>query len=90
MLPQHAATPQSPRRIGIDTSRYGHYAVFLRDHLQPAADERAFGLPPFYVPGTVRVGSTVTDVSSARRGAAESERGHIAPNSAGVRYLPEP
>lgn len=44
MLPQHAATPQSPRRIGvgIDTSRYGHYAVFLRDDLQPAADERAF------------------------------------------------
>jgi len=44
MLPQHASTPQSPRRIGvgIDTSRYGHYAVFLRDDLQPAADELAF------------------------------------------------
>ena len=44
MLPQHAPAPQSPRRIGvgIDTSRYGHYAVFLRDDLQPAADELAF------------------------------------------------
>jgi transposase len=44
MLPQHPPTRQSPRRIGvgIDTSRYGHYAVFLRDDLQPAADELAF------------------------------------------------
>ena len=44
MLPQHAPAPQSPRRIGvgIDTSRYGHYAAFLRDDLQPAADELAF------------------------------------------------
>jgi transposase len=44
MLPEHAATPQSPRRIGVgvDTSRYGHYAVFLRDDLQPAADELSF------------------------------------------------
>ena len=44
MLAQHAATPQSPRRIGvgIDTSRYGHYAVFLKDDLQPAADELSF------------------------------------------------
>jgi transposase len=44
MLPQHAHAPQSPRRIGvgIDTSRYGHYAVFLRDDLQPAADELSF------------------------------------------------
>jgi transposase len=25
--------------VGIDTSRYGHYAVFLRDDLQPAAGE---------------------------------------------------
>jgi hypothetical protein len=39
MLPHHATAPQSPaptnaaRRIGvgIDTSRYGHYAAFLRD-----------------------------------------------------------
>jgi transposase len=44
MLPQHPSAPQSPRRIGvgIDTSRYGHYAVFLNDDLQPAADELAF------------------------------------------------
>jgi transposase len=44
MLPEHAPDPQSPRRIGvgIDTSRYGHYAVFLKDDLQPAADELAF------------------------------------------------
>jgi transposase len=44
MLPQHAPAPQSPRRIGvgIDTSRYGHYAAFLKDDLQPAADELAF------------------------------------------------
>ena len=33
----------SPRfGVGIDTSRYGHYAAFLRDDLQPAADELAF------------------------------------------------
>ena len=43
-------------------------------------------LPPFYGPGAVRVGSTVTDGSSGRRSAAESARGAIAPNSAGVRY----
>jgi transposase len=44
MLPQQAPTSQSPRRcgVGIDTSRYGHYAVFLRDDLQPTADELAF------------------------------------------------
>jgi len=42
-------------------------------------------LPPFYGPGAVRVGSTATDVSSGRRSAAESARGHISPNSAGVR-----
>jgi hypothetical protein len=36
MLAQHAATPQSPRRIGvsIDTSRYGLYAVFLKHDAQ--------------------------------------------------------
>jgi transposase len=28
--------------VGIDTSRYGHYAVFLRDNLQPAAAELQF------------------------------------------------
>jgi hypothetical protein len=44
VLPQHTATPQSPQRfgVGIDTSRYGHYAVFLTDDLQPAADELSF------------------------------------------------
>jgi transposase len=44
MLPRHDPQPQSPRRIGvgIDTSRYGHYAVFLTEDLQPAADELAF------------------------------------------------
>ena len=36
--------PSSPRRfgVGIDTSRYGYYAAFLRDDLQPAADELTF------------------------------------------------
>jgi transposase len=28
--------------VGIDTSRYGHYAAFLRDDLQPAAAELSF------------------------------------------------
>ncbi len=44
MLPQPAPAPQSPRRfgVGIDTSRYGHYAAFLRDDLQPAAAELQF------------------------------------------------
>jgi transposase len=44
MLPHPAPAPQSPRRVGvgIDTSRYGHYAAFLRDDLQPAAAELAF------------------------------------------------
>jgi len=49
MLPLHAPAPQSPAAnpsqrvgVGIDTSRYGHYAVFLRHDLQPAADELAF------------------------------------------------
>jgi transposase len=44
MLPHHASAPQSPRRIGvgIDTARYGHYAAFLRDDLQPAAPELTF------------------------------------------------
>jgi hypothetical protein len=48
MLANHAPAPQSPssqpRRIGvgIDTSRYGHYAAFLREDLQPAAAELQF------------------------------------------------
>ena len=44
MVPSSASTPQSIRRIGvgIDTSRYGHYACFLGDDLQPAAAELAF------------------------------------------------
>jgi len=32
--------------VGIDVSRYGHYAAFLRDDLQPAADELAFASRP--------------------------------------------
>lgn len=47
--PQGPATPRAdeprgPRTVGvgIDVSRYGHYAAFLRDDLQPAADELAF------------------------------------------------
>lgn len=44
MLPQSTTAPQPPRRIGvgIDTSRYGHYAAFLRDDLQPADAELSF------------------------------------------------
>jgi transposase len=44
MLPQPAPAPQTPRRfgVGIDTSRYGHYAAFLQDDLQPAAAELPF------------------------------------------------
>jgi transposase len=44
MLPQPAPAPQSPRRfgVGIDTSRYGHYAAFLQDNLAPAAAELPF------------------------------------------------
>jgi transposase len=46
MLPQPPPTSQSPppRRcgVGIDTSRYGQYAVFLDDDLQPAAADLAF------------------------------------------------
>jgi transposase len=37
--------PSSPCRrigVGVDTSRYGHYAAFLREDLQPAAAELLF------------------------------------------------
>jgi transposase len=42
-----AAPPASPVAaarfgVGIDTSRYGHHAAFLRDDLRSAADELAF------------------------------------------------
>lgn len=44
MLPHHVPAPQAPRcvGVGIDASRYGRYAAFLRDDLQPAADELLF------------------------------------------------
>jgi transposase len=44
MLPHHVPAPQAPRcvGVGVDASRYGHYAAFLRDDLQPAADELQF------------------------------------------------
>ena len=44
MLPHPPSAPQPPTRIGVglDTSRYGHYAVFLREDFQPAAAELAF------------------------------------------------
>jgi transposase len=40
--PQRTASPTTRIGVGIDTSRYGHYAAFLRDDLQPAADELTF------------------------------------------------
>ena len=44
MLPQSSSASSPLRRfgVGIDTSRYGHYACFLRDDLQPAAAELPF------------------------------------------------
>jgi transposase len=46
MLPRSPSVPQSPTPqrvgVGIDTSRYGHHACFLRDDLQPAAAELTF------------------------------------------------
>jgi transposase len=43
-VPAPAANPTAAVRVGvgIDTARYGHYACFLNDDLQPAADELAF------------------------------------------------
>jgi hypothetical protein len=38
-----AASPAPiPIGVGIDTSRYGHYASFLRPDLLPATDELSF------------------------------------------------
>jgi transposase len=48
MLPQHDSAPPSTGHpavrfgVGIDTSRYGHYAAFLDQDQQPAAPELAF------------------------------------------------
>jgi transposase len=42
---QPRGEPACARRrvgVGIDTSRYGHYAAFLRENLQPAAAELTF------------------------------------------------
>src|SRR4051794_5352588 len=36
---QSAATPATPIGVGIDTSRYGHYAAFLGGQLQTAAPD---------------------------------------------------
>jgi transposase len=38
----HAPPTPVPIGVGIDTSRYGHYAAFLRQDHRPAADELAF------------------------------------------------
>src|SRR5262249_40730559 len=48
MLPQPPSASQAPRRfgVGIDTSRYGHYAAFLDDDLQPAAAAPPPTAPP--------------------------------------------
>jgi transposase len=40
--PQRTGSPTTRIGVGIDTSRYGHYGAFLRDDLQPAADELSF------------------------------------------------
>jgi transposase len=44
MVHQSPSSPPIVRRcgVGIDTSRYGHYAAFLREDLQTAADELQF------------------------------------------------
>jgi transposase len=44
MLPSSASPSQAIRRVGvgIDTSRYGHYACFLGDDQQPAGAELSF------------------------------------------------
>jgi transposase len=40
--PRRAGSPASRIGVGIDTSRYGHHAAFLRDDLQPACAELPF------------------------------------------------
>ena len=42
MLPQAIVLPPTKIGVGIDTSRYGHYAAFLRDDLNAAAGELTF------------------------------------------------
>jgi transposase len=40
--PNRTGRPADRIGVGIDTSRYGHYAAFLTDDLQPAAAELSF------------------------------------------------
>ncbi len=42
LAPKRTGSPTTRIGVGIDTSRYGHYAAFLRDDLQPAAAELSF------------------------------------------------
>jgi hypothetical protein len=47
LLARQSTEPANPAQavpvgVGIDTSRYGHYAAFLREDLQPAAAELPF------------------------------------------------
>jgi hypothetical protein len=68
MLPQHTPVPQSPRRIGagIDTSRYGHHAVFLPDDLQPVAESAAgYHLLSQRLHDIVRIAATAAAALSA-------------------------
>jgi hypothetical protein len=68
MLPRHDPQPQSPRRIGvgIDTSRYGHYAVFLTEDLQPAAESAAgYHLLSQRLHDIVRIAATAAAAPSA-------------------------
>jgi transposase len=44
--PQRTGSPSPRIGVGIDTSRYGHYAAFLRDDLQPACTELSFAESP--------------------------------------------
>jgi transposase len=40
--PSRTGSPSKRLGVGIDTSRYGHHAAFLREDLQPACDELPF------------------------------------------------